>query len=399
MNTLFEDIIRRWIRAFDEFGRVEEARSLVRTTKYATGYRYELENYDLVHFPAGGELVDQLPPDEVTPYEFGFDSSGLPVFDRNWSPHSDYEVRGLYTYSDQRVEHIAFDVITGTPVSIETMQFANAGKIAFQRLSLNGGGRWLQRKAPDEMMAWAQNDDYSIISEVKEFIYEGDRIKGAHCFAVMPGLGKYTYEEEYVYDKNGALDEIANVYVDGRREVSYARLEDGMDLDTLVESLSVRMANAIINALLEDGVQEALAQLELNYRSTELYLPYVTYKTLADRDRIVDSHKGAADFEAMFSMSYDHVLHIEPGEMQRPLRQLDQLLAEMEDWSAGSRMLLKAAHILTTGKLNGKVPVSDDFVAYAVNWEGDTDRFAEVLRECGLAEDIIDDWTARGWLP
>ena len=54
---------------------------------------------------------------------------------------------------------------------------------------------------------------------------------------------------------------------------------------------------------------------------------------------------------------------------------------------------------LPKNKLNGKVPVSDDFVAYAIDWEMDDEPFEEILLECGQTPEIIEEWKAQGLLP
>jgi hypothetical protein len=82
--------------------------------------------------------------------------------------------------------------------------------------------------------------------------------------------------------------------------------------------------------------------------------------------------------------------------------QLEQMMEERDDSNLGRIMLRKAAYLLTRDALFGKVKVSDDFAAYAIDWsiEGHSDaRFEEILGECGVQVGVIEIWKQRGMLP
>lgn len=72
-----------------------------------------------------------------------------------------------------------------------------------------------------------------------------------------------------------------------------------------------------------------------------------------------------------------------------------------DDWGLGTKMLWKTARILTQSKLFGKVQVTEDFAAFAIDWslEGhDDEEFEEILIECGVEVEVIKLWKQTGIL-
>jgi hypothetical protein len=91
-------------------------------------------------------------------------------------------------------------------------------------------------------------------------------------------------------------------------------------------------------------------------------------------------------------------LHLNAGKFEREFRQFVQIIEREEKWDMGTAMLRKVAYLLTTGKMNNRIPVSDEFAAYAIDWESDMEEFEDILGECGVASSVIASWKDRGWL-
>ena len=103
-------------------------------------------------------------------------------------------------------------------------------------------------------------------------------------------------------------------------------------------------------------------------------------------------------FENLFTPNYLNLIHIDDKDLARPLQQLQQIMEKEEDWNRGTKMLRKAAFLLTRGKLKGKIAVSEDFVAYPIDWELEGQEFEEVLRDCGQSDEVIRHWKDSGWI-
>lgn len=69
-----------------------------------------------------------------------------------------------------------------------------------------------------------------------------------------------------------------------------------------------------------------------------------------------------------------------------------------ENFDLGTSMLRKTASLLTFHKLNQKIAVTNDFVAYAIDWELEGQEFEEILKDCGQSPKIIEAWKAKEWI-
>jgi len=158
------------------------------------------------------------------------------------------------------------------------------------------------------------------------------------------------------------------------------------------------MADAVVEALVEKSVEQPLAVLSMGYRKVDNYVPILDARPLADREDAMQAWGEELDWELLFLSPAEDLILMERGEMEEPLQQLMQIMQSSEDYKPGTTMLRRAAFLLTTGRLNGKIAVSEDFVAYAIDWELEGHAFEQILRECGQREEVIMDWKKRGWM-
>jgi len=303
MNELYGELFQRWVRAFNEFGSLGEYRSLIKRKEYATTYRYEIKDYTPEIFPPGGELSAAVPMN--TSYRaYGFDLAGRPVHVQAASSE------GFYSYSENLVEYIEFSKATGAPGRMEIMRLKDGKKTALLRLYISRGENYLPGGGAQAFIQQVMIDSNDVICYIDQYIYKEDRITGADCFALVPGIGPYTYEQEYTYDNKGQLDEINNIYNDGRRQIAYARVPRDIDVAALSDGLSRAIADATVVALLKNKV-EPLALLELSYQNVGNYLPSLEFKTAAEWNELITEHGDNVDFGLMFIPTYDH--YDQPG--------------------------------------------------------------------------------------
>jgi hypothetical protein len=398
MNELYEQLFQRWVRAFDEFDSLSKYRFLVRTKKYATIYRYEVRDYTPQSFPAGGAIYDEKTPDASSIRIYGLDGAGRPVHMSAVSDVSGVFSEGYYSYSESVVEYLEFSKSTTIPDRMEIMMFDRGKKTAYLRFIVSGVGNIVPGGSIEAYIEEMRRDPRDIICQIEQYIYEGERITGADCFAITPGIGPYSYKQVYTYDNKGQLDEIRSVFGAGHHRLEYVRLSGGTNVQALADELAVLMADAVVETLLKNNVNQPLALLELSYQNVGNYLPYLEFKTVADRDELFAQYGEAVDFEQMFISTYDNMIPVEDATFERQLQQLMQIMEQQQDYEIGTTMLRKAGRLLTKGRLNGKIPVSEDFVAYPIEWMLESQQFEEILRACGQSEEIISDWKERGWL-
>ncbi|WP_143075829.1 hypothetical protein [Parafilimonas terrae] len=67
-----------------------------------------------------------------------------------------------------------------------------------------------------------------------------------------------------------------------------------------------------------------------------------------------------------------------------------------EDWETGDDLLIKTSKLITANKLKGKVPVSDDFIAFGTDWSMEYD-IETILLKCGADKDNVKQWKKLNW--
>jgi hypothetical protein len=407
MSELYQDIFDRWVKAIDEMDTIAAHRENVSIIKYASSIRYDLSNYSKSNFPVGGKVFDENPDEESDYRRYGLDHNGQPVyvfFEHSWNKIS---WEGIYNYSDNQVEYLEFCINTNVPSCVKVIKYENGRKISYQHFNINGGGSGLPllKDGKEAYIESIQSNEYSVNSYIEKYIYEGERIIKADCFAVSPGIGQFSFEKSYTYDDQGELAEIRILYP--ATEVTmleYVKIPDDLNMDDLINNLAEKMSGSIIETLLKKGFEEPIVLLELFYRRVERYCPFLKVRFLSEKEELIrmsedERKKGLDLFELFFLSGSGELINVDHETIERPLLQLMQLMDAKENFNPGTTMLRKTALLLTQNKLNGKLPVSDDFVAYAIDWEMDGRKFEEILMECGQTPEIIQNWRAKGLLP
>jgi hypothetical protein len=400
MENLLEQLIERWEQAFDELEALPYHKALVKTTQYADGWRYRLEKFELDHFPGNGSMVkDKDSIDGGMLYEYGFNAEGLPCYVTFRHDYNQVTWEGFYTYSESHVEYIEFCLNTGVPSVLTRVTYREGRKVFFQHLAINGGGSGYAYSEMNkkEIVNAIKNDGFSLISTVKRYEYgHTDRIEKAFNMHTTPGIGKFTSYDEYTYDENQNLDTIRTFFEQGTSRLTYCRIPEMMTPESLTESLAEAMARSIADILAKQDLIQPIALLELSYHYADVYIPLLVWKSA----REVEEQSAREAFD--FINKYHDAVQVEILPFEQLFAQLEQMMDERGNTGMGSTMLRKAAYLLTRNKLFGKVKVSDDFAAYAIDWSIEGHSHAdleEILLECGLGEDVIETWKQKGMLP
>jgi hypothetical protein len=115
-----------------------------------------------------------------------------------------------------------------------------------------------------------------------------------------------------------------------------------------------------------------------------------------------DIAEKVAKKEIVFIPDYSNYLNVDRQPVENLFAQLEQMMDDESHMDLGRTMLRKAARILTRTKISGKMNVTEDFAAYAIDWsiEGHSDEdFEEILEECGVQAVVIAKWKQEGILP
>jgi len=385
---MLEEIFQRWELAFNEINLPESYKTAAVTFKYTTGYGFDIEDYDDAKLISRSPLTDHHENDRHYTL-YGFREDGLPCYFSN----SMFE--GFFSYSADCVESIEFNINTHVPSKIKRILFKDGKKIALDALAINGGASMLHGMSIAGTIERVKNNPHNFFARAERYGYINGRIEKAICERSYAGMTRSTFEKKYYYDANDVLDEIK--VFDSTTYISYVRLPDNYDKETILENLAQGLAKTVVEKLVTEKIDLPLATVELNYRYADNYFPIIATKSKHFKDTVVKNGSNIAS-EMFCSMS--NLIEIEIGEIERAFVQFEQIMKKTDDHNLGAKMLRRVACILTQSKLLDKIPVSEEFIAYAIDHsiEGHEDEdLHEILLECGLAQKTLQSWIDNGW--
>jgi hypothetical protein len=397
LDQLKQDLFERFIRAFDEFDRIAEKKGQAQSFVYSELPRYSVHKFDGKKIPVGGKTLSA--PPESNPQTYGLDAEGQPCYHSSEHTWNKVYWAAFYDITPSCIEYIEFNLQSKRPVEITRILLNNGLKTGFQHLKVNGGdfsyayNGLSSRKTVEQLL----RTPFNLISTVELYHYEGQRIVSADCWDAMPGMDSTTYKQEYRYDVSGKLKDVIAVQPDNTTQYTFADIPENTSLEELSDQVAMEMAKAIADVLVEANLPHPLAILHLGYQEYGSYDPLLTVVLQNKKDKAIKKLKGSALMGELFFMVTDFV---EPDhkKYERPLTAFIGKVMEDENVKLATAMIRKAAYILTTEKVFGKIPVSDDFFAYAVDWSlaPEDDELIRIFRECGMKEEVLEQWRKRG---
>jgi len=396
---MFDQLLDRWAAAYEDRATIDEHRSKAASWKYSKKECFDLESYGTPDFLKCDDLGERPPADGRTYYTYGIMTDGRPCFSETVHPNV-AKFAGYFNYTGDWVEYVGYGPGLEIPLYVKVVLFGNGRKQSFQQLSLNGGGYGFHGLSIAECRQKILSDDLSSSLFTADYVYEGDRIVRADCYSRQPGLPWYRYEQRYEYDGDGQLIRMRSFQENGSNWLSFSRWDESEGLEGLSDRLAGLIAGNIVDTLIDNRVNSPIAILELGYQYAGHYWPHVAYALTAEEKRKAVNGKKGEIWQDLFLPG---VMLLTPN--HRPIEEpMVQLLRQMEDnhdYSLGTRMLRKAAAILTSTRLLGRIPVDDEFLTYVIDGsvEGhEPEDFKEILLECGFAPELVTAWDERGWL-
>ncbi|MEZ2444290.1 hypothetical protein AB6805_21350 [Chitinophaga sp. RCC_12] len=390
-EILEQQLLDRWLTAYDEMGTLPKYKEQVVETFYGEMHLFRVSDYNNGNFPAEEGLSSEFSERKRAAY--GLNAAGRPCYVTSYG-----EWEGFYHYSESYVEYVEFHIPTRVPSCIQRLELRDGLKTAYQSLLLNGrsGIPDLVGQPKEKMLKRLLKDKHSIISDVELFHYENGCIKWADCLYNMPGIGKMPGREEYKYNEDGTLDEIVSILKDNEPQYAYVKPPAGVSLSELSDRVSQLMAADIITAIEAIKPKQPLVLLEVGYREVANYVPWL--KLISERDwtrTLTEMGEEELFNELMLYNDHDY----KEVQLHTAERLLKAFLGEVEkggDYAIAETMMHRTAWYLTTGKLDRKIAASDQFIAYSVDWSLCPDDIGEMLLSCGMPETQLHDWKERG---
>lgn len=387
LDELKEELLARWLTAYDEITTLENYQAEAVNWVFSDRFQFELSTYTKEGFPPGEGLLSE-PPSEEEYFTWGLDAVGRPCY------YSGRNVwKGFFTYSEELVEYVDFEMGTALPNRIRRIIYKDGKKVSYQVLGINGGVWNISEAGPtkEDKLAYIRED---IICSVEQYHYEGDRIAYADCL--------YAYEEEenyttnlYTYTSTGELYEITKVDVDGKRRCQYAQPVVDMTLEELQEEVAQRMAADVVDTLVAYGVDVPLAVLEVGYRVIANYMPMLRVVSRADWTAYVEEN-GEEELFALLVIGGDaEYIELIPQNSDHLFTAFNAHLKTLDIYEPAEAMIRRTAQLLTAGLVAAKLSVTEDFIAFSADWSM-ADDLDEVLTDGGMPKNQIADWRKRG---
>ncbi|SJZ59009.1 hypothetical protein SAMN04488128_101837 [Chitinophaga eiseniae] len=394
LTELKEDILQRWIAAFGGIDRVEQAKAAAVRYVYARNECYQLNNYDGRQITPDEEVFPE--PTEDTGYKYGLDKKGRPCYLFYEHQHNQVAWEGYFHYSEEGALYVEFNRNESTPVKAQRV-YMEAGRVAgYQSCMINGLqlGPAYATLAPAVMVPQLIQN-HALILEVEKYRYEEGRIAGTKRLSIVPGIGEYLSEQQYVYNEKGELQEISRVDDGGHVMFDYVKAPEGKTLADLADELSIQIADAVTAGLLAQGIGEPLTIIELNYRAADNYHPLVKLLTAEEQRRLAGELEGEELMQAMLFSDGEYIT-VDDAAHARLLKAFTDETLRSEQYDVADGMMHQVARHLTASRFSGKIPLDDHFFVYAVDWSLSDDDTISLLRACGMSEDTFAYWRSRG---
>lgn len=204
MNLILlkEQLIERWVNAFDEISLINEFEKRAVDIKFARSSRYEVKDYCKGKIKARGKFLPGKPADAASdPFVYGVDENGLPCFSFFSHTWNKIAWKGFYSFSDEMVEYVEFCLNTKVPSCIQRIVFNKGRKALFESMIINGraSGWGLSELDNESRVQKLKTDGHTLFCTVEQYEYENDKIIKANCLVVAPGAGEYFYTDIYNY--------------------------------------------------------------------------------------------------------------------------------------------------------------------------------------------------------
>lgn len=390
-EILEQQLLDRWLTAYDEIDTLPEYKEQVVTTVYGEMLLFPVSEYEQGAFPPEERLSSAFSARHSTMY--GLNAGGKPCY---ISSNGTWE--GFYNYRESYVEYVEFHMATRVPSCIQRLELQDGLKTSYQSLRLNGRSCIpdLMGLPKEKILKGLLKSKYEIISDVELFHYENGRIKWTDCLYNLPGAGKVPGKQTYGYSEDGTLDEIVSTLEGSTPQYTYVKPPAGITLSELSDRVARLMATDIITAIVNAQPKHPLVMLELGYREVANYVPLLKLITEEDWKKAIEERGEEELFNELMLYSDRDFTEVQSNTAERLLQAFLGQVVKAGDYEIAKKMMQRTAWYLTTGKLDQKVTVSDQFIAYAVDWSLAPDEVDEILIACGMPEVQLNGWKEKG---
>jgi hypothetical protein len=388
LDALGRDVRARWEAVTDCERIIAEARTRVVKTVYAKkllSVLYDLRNYAPDSFEPGGP-VSTIP---VQPIDaFGLDEFGCPVYH-----YLQHYLQSAYIYGPDEVIRLSVKTHNTTvPSGYFRVALRDGHAVTYQSMSYQTlpeaktRAETLMRLAERQARmrdAGLSDRLYDLIVETYSVV---DGVRRSASVYTESGQFKELAQLTYEYSDDGVLQRTVKHVQGARDAVVYLRTAN-RPIKELSEKLSRRIAERTVEYLQGQTFDGPLVSVEIVYHTGAVYLPGIGPRT----------RPYSAEDPVFPDVGPDDYATLPQEDFEPDISDFTLQVHQSMKYDAGKKMMREAARQL--GALaREKLPTTDEFVAFAIDWEMEGDILAKVLVDCGARADLVKAWKKRRWL-
>ncbi len=414
-----QQILERWKKAFGQYNELKAAAEpAVVRWEWTTGQRYSPLPFYFNRFPGRARTL-KGPPTEVGYYiRYGFDEQNRLRLHRFYGyldldgqerlqRHRIYGVQAedaigetFYNYHDTLAETIEFSVPPRIPLKIHQIFYQNDQVVRHVSFELNGYSPLYSEKGkdPDELYEWLGYN--GCFKTVEQYLYEGNRLTTIASYHEVPGISPFYFQERFIYDEVGKLGRIEGFREDGSKQIVYQRRKKGQTFQSIRETATQKMIEAVIEKLRAANIRDKLYCIELSYQAVRHHFPPSIIPGLESyRQSLLNSSTPDAQYcvFAPVLQGKEWFWEITDPDTLEICQLLEQEIQTSEKWNTATRILRDVAAALTHYDWTNILDVTSDFVVFAIDHEMEGDHLDRVL-SASAPKELIQEWKKKGWL-
>lgn len=387
-----EELVEKWVAAFDEQSEFEAYSTQTVTTKYAQAFSYNLSAYKNGMIKPGSKLFDDPPTDDSHYGKYGFNRDGFLTTAEIYNKHELSHV-GFFKRTAHLIEYVEFYLPKNVPSCIQRVFLKNGENTMLQSAFSNGrSGLYFESGITlKEKVSAAFDSGYTAVCTIERYESVNKVISKAYGLNIMPGIDQYFYENQYNYEGK-KLANIKTSYEDGRCVFLYVA-PSAQSLQVITKELSESFCDVLTDTLKEQHFDSPLFSVELSYRQCDNYIPHLVVLTGRQKNEVI----AAGGQNIFINGEFIYTTNI-PANLEKLYVEFYNRIETKNNWNAGRKMLIETAKLLTTSLLKGAVPVTEDFIAFPMDWELEGHTIKKILLQCGASKIDVKQWEEYGWL-
>ena len=385
LTLLRRDLWSRWKEQIAQVDPFQQAHEQGESVAYSKTPLFDLYEYTPSKFPSGGRLLGEPPVDFPNYTTYRLDGSGRPVHSLTRHVVNGIEWQGRYVYSDTEVVHVELNMNSRLPSKYQRLTLEDGLIKSFQRLIINGGATFGNNISPADAIDFYMGDSRSHFIWIEGYQYDGRRRTWASV--VKQGLRIPETYSELSYSYSGDKLEKVVEHIPGKPDRTVFVAKSKVTSPELGDRLARAVAERVVDELAKASPTGPLVAVELSYRTVDNYLPIIIPCTQADE---IES------LVLVLSIDPSRWITLSEEDFAPDFVEFRDRLKASTNQEAGRKMVRTAAKLVSE-LARARLKVTDEFVAYAVDWEFEPE-IKDVLKANGVSQKQIDAFDKRGWL-